>query len=76
MIITIGTGLNSALVEDHLGLESDKPVGLNEDDEDLPQALGGPSPGGLEAGDMIPNGLSNPDKSFNEVEIVDDSELQ
>ena len=76
MIITIGTGLDSAFVEDHLGLESDEPVRLNKDDDYLPQALGGPSPEGLEAGDMIPKGLSNPDKSFNEVEVVDDSELQ
>ena len=57
-------------------LESDEPVGLDKDDEDLPQALRSPSPEGMKAGDMIPTGLSNPDKSSDEVEIIDDSELQ
>jgi hypothetical protein len=57
-IIIIGPGLDSAFVEDHLGLESDELVGLDWGDEDLHQALRSPSPGGMEAGDMIPDGLS------------------
>ena len=75
-IIIIGPGLDSAFVEDHLGLESDELVGLDWGDEDLHQALRSPSPGGMEAGDMIPDGLSNPDESSDEVEITDDSKLQ
>ena len=74
-IIIIGPGLDSAFVEDHLRLESDELVGLDWGDEDLHQALRSPSPGGMEAGDMIPDGLSNPDESSDEVEITDDSKL-
>ena len=75
-IIIIGPGLDSTFFEDHLGLESDELVGLDRGDEDLPQALRSPSPGGMEAGDMIPDGLSDPDKSSDEVEITNDFELQ
>ena len=75
-IIIIGPGLDSTFFEDHLGLESDELVGLDRGDEDLPQALRSPSPGGMEAGDMIPDGLSDPDESSDEVEITNDFELQ
>ena len=49
---------------------------MDRGDEDLPQALRSPSPGGMEAGDMIPDGLADPDESSDEIEITNDFELQ